>query len=321
MLHQFFVLILTILFMGCATKDQEMIKPVKSPVLFGDPFVLNCDTIFYLYGTHGENGIEVYKSKDLLFWSGPCGATNGLALHKNDVWGDKWYWAPEVYEVNGKFYMFFSVDEHIAVATSNSPTGPFTQVKKEILIAENKAIDNHLFIDDSTKYIYYVNFQFGGLEIYYAEMEDDLLAIKEGSAVECISRSQEWEFDEGNVNEGPFILKNDSYYYLIYSGNGYTSQNYGLGFAVSKSPKGQWIKHPENPFLQKPGDLVGVGHCSFFYGNDGTLKIVYHSHYNKQNIHPRKVHINDVRFVEDENFEYKVLEVDTSDLSPLFKIN
>ncbi len=296
-----------------------MTEPDKVPVLFGDPFVLNCDTVFYLYGTHAKNGIEVYKSKDLLSWSGPCGATNGLALHKNDVWGDRGFWAPEVYELNGKFYMFFSVQKHIAVATSDSPLGPFVQEEKKVLIEDNEAIDNHLFIDGDKKYIFYVNYRPGDLETWCAEMEDDLMSIKEGTAVKCISKSQPWEFDKGSVNEGPFVLKNEDYYYLIYSGNAYTSQNYGLGFAVSKSPTGPWVKYPGNPFLQKPGNLVGVGHCSFFYDNNQSLKVVYHSHYDQQNVHPRKVHINDVHFVNDENYDYKILEVDISDLSPLIK--
>jgi len=317
MFHQFSVLILVLLYMGCTTKELQMIKPVESPVLLGDPFVLNCDTIFYLYGTHAENGIEVYKSKDLLFWSGPCGATNGLALHKNDVWGDKWYWAPEVYKIEGKYYMFFSVQEHIAVAKSDSPLGPFVQEEEKVLIEDNKAIDNHLFIDGDKKYIFYVNFQSGGLEVWCAEMEDDLMSIKEGPAIKCISRSQTWEFDEGSVNEGPFVLKYEDYYYLIYSGNGYTSQNYGLGYAVSKSPTGPWVKHTDNPFLQKPGNLVGVGHCSFFYDNNRTLNIVYHSHYDKNNIHPRKVHINQCKFIADPNGGPDMLTVVEPVLTPV----
>ena len=76
----------------------------------------------------------------------------------------------------------------------------------------------------------------------------------------------------------PFILNDKGVYYLVYSGNGYESQDYGQGFAVSKSLRGPWIKHPENPFFQRPGNLVGVGHCSFFYDQEEQLKIVYHSH-------------------------------------------
>ena len=57
--------------------------------------------------TSHKDGIEVYRSKDMINWEGPCGAREGLALHKEDVWGDKWFWAPEVFKLGEKFYMFF----------------------------------------------------------------------------------------------------------------------------------------------------------------------------------------------------------------------
>lgn len=292
----------------------------KSAMLLGDPYILNNNGAYYLYGTSANDGIEVYKSTDLKVWNGPCGATDGLALHKNDVWGEKKFWAPEVYKINGTYYMFFSVDLHVAVATSNSPTGPFIQENKKAFITNRNAIDNHLFIDGDKKYIYYVSFEPKGLEVWCAELEDDLMSIKDGTILKCISQSQPWECVEaGSVNEGPFILKNGNYYYLIYSGNGYTSQDYGLGFTVSNSPKGPWIKHPGNPFFQKPGELVGVGHCSFFTDKNQNLKMVYHSHFDKENIHPRRVHINNVSFVEDKNYDYKVLEIDTSDINSQVK--
>lgn len=77
------LLILTLLsFSGCVKSDASTIVPEKQLILFGDPFILNCDTMYYVYGTKAGNGIEVYKSKDLLTWSGPCGNINGLALHR-----------------------------------------------------------------------------------------------------------------------------------------------------------------------------------------------------------------------------------------------
>ena len=55
--------------------------------------------------------------------------------------------------MNGKFYMYYSADEHICVATADSPAGPFTQSKKEPQIADEKCIDNSLFIDDDAHLI------------------------------------------------------------------------------------------------------------------------------------------------------------------------
>ena len=96
-----------------------------------DPYVLYHDGQYYLYGTGGEDGIKVYISTNLAKWTDARGATNGYALHKDDVFGDKWFWAPEVYYLDGKFYMFYSANERISVATANNPTGPFTQTQAE----------------------------------------------------------------------------------------------------------------------------------------------------------------------------------------------
>jgi len=296
----------------------------ESPVLLGDPFILNDNGTYYLYGTSVKNGteadgsFEVFRSIDLHNWTGPCGATNGFALHKDDVWGNKRFWAPEVYKINGMYYMFFSVELHIAVATSTSPVGPFVQEKEGTYITERKAIDNHLFVDCGKPYIYYVSFEPNGLEVFCAELSDDLMTIKEGTEVKCISRNQAWEsVEKGSVNEGPFVLKNEDYYYMVYSGNGFTSQDYGLGFAVSKSPKGPWVKYPGNPILQKPGSLVGVGHCSLFKDADQSLKVVYHSHFDDENVHPRRVHVCDVSFVKEEGYDYKVMKIDSRKINSL----
>ena len=72
-----------------------------------------------------DEGIEVYTSDDLKTWK-----YKGMALQKKDVWADRWFWAPEVYEVNGKFYMYYSADEHICVATADSPAGPLPKVRR-----------------------------------------------------------------------------------------------------------------------------------------------------------------------------------------------
>lgn len=55
-----------------------------------------------------------------------------LALNKEDSYGDKWFWAPEVYyvEEDKQFYMFYSVEEHVCVATSDSPWAHLCKMKR-----------------------------------------------------------------------------------------------------------------------------------------------------------------------------------------------
>lgn len=260
-------------------------------VPLADPFILLHGDTYYAYGTHSRNGIEVYSSDDLKTWQ-----REGLALHKKDSYGEKWFWAPEVYHIDGKFYMYYTAEKHICVATADSPTGPFRQAKQEPILPEQHIIDNTLFIDDDgTPYMLYVVTN-KGFSIYVAELERDLTTIKPATASFCIRPKQQWERLEGKVNEGPSILKHNGIYYLLYSGNGYHSQKYGIGYATAKSIRGPWVKSKGNPILQRPGDLVGSGHGAPFLDKRGRLHYVFHAHNSREKIHPRCMYISRASF-------------------------
>src|SRR5688500_16694066 len=86
-------------------------NPLK--VQFGDPFVLYTGGTYYMYGTGGgaDKGFAAYSSKDLVNWK-----HEGQVYFHNNIngWSDpeaSWggaYWAPEVYEVKGTCYLFYS---------------------------------------------------------------------------------------------------------------------------------------------------------------------------------------------------------------------
>lgn len=261
-------------------------------VKFGDPFIMLYDDIYYAYGTRAADGIEVYSSTDLKEWK----KAPDLALHKDDSYGEKWFWAPEVYYLNNKFYLYYSVEEHISVATADSPLGPFKQTVQQPMLTGEKAIDNSLFIDDDAiPYLFFCRFN-DGLNIWVAELEEDLTTIKTETLHQCIHLSQEWEKVWPKVNEGPFVIKNRGIYYMTYSANSYESPFYGIGCATATEIFGKWEKYPENPILQKPGNLVGVGHSAMFRDKKGDLRIVFHSHNDNNKIHPRVMHIGRAGF-------------------------
>jgi Beta-xylosidase len=273
-----------------ADVDKTNIKE-NSPVLLGDPFILLDNGTYYAYGTHASGGIEVYTSTNLKEWK-----LQGLALNKDDVWADRKFWAPEIYKVNGKFYMYYSADEHICVATSDSPLGPFKQTEQKPMILDEKCIDNSLFIDDNGKpYLFFVRFNDGN-NVWVAELESDLTTIKKETMHPCIHVSQEWEKVWPRVNEGPFVIKHKGLYYMSYSANSYESPLYGVGCATASNIMGTWTKYDNNPLLQSPGDLVGVGHNAMFTDKEGRLRIVYHAHKDKNSIHPRAMYIGYVTF-------------------------
>src|SRR5690606_23615779 len=279
-----------------ANKEKESFIDY-TPVSLGDPFIMLYENTYYAYGTNADDGIEVYTSDDLTLWK----KEPQLALKSDDSWGERWFWAPEVYYIKekDKFFMYYSADEHICVATSNSPLGPFTQEAKQPVSSDEKAIDNTLVIDDDGKaYTYFDRFN-DGLNIWVAELEDDLQTIKLSTLTKCINVSQEWEEIWPRVNEGAFVVKHKGYYYLTYSANSYESPFYGIGFATATSPIGPWTKYEANPILQKPQDLVGVGHSAMFKDKSGQLKVVFHAHHDEDSIHPRAMYIADVSFIDD----------------------
>lgn len=315
MRHLFAILLLLIfpVMYSCSKDDPEPRpepEPPKVRVPLGDPFIMLWEGTYYAYGTNSANGIVVYVSNDLISWSVPEGTSGGLALHKSDVWADRWFWAPEVYPVNGKFYMYYSADEHICVATSDSPTGPFTQEIKKPMIEGEKCIDNSLFIDDDGKpYLFFDRFN-DGLNIWVAELESDLTTIRQETMQPCIHVSQDWEKVWPRVNEGAFVVKRNGTYYMTYSANSYESPFYGVGLATATDVEGPWTKYENNPILQKPGNLVGVGHSALFTDKEGQFRIVFHAHNSTSKIHPRYMYIRNVSFENEGGREVMVIDED-----------
>lgn len=297
-----------------ADNPGQPVQPEKiDKVPLGDPFIMLWEGKYYAYGTLASDGIAVYVSDDLLTWT----ATTSLALHKDNVWADRWFWAPEVYAVNGKFYMYYSADEHICVATGNSPLGPFKQEIQKPMIDGEKCIDNSLFIDDDGKpYLFFDRFN-DGLNIWVAELESNLIDIKPETMKKCIHVSQAWEEIWPRVNEGSFVIKHNGKYYMTYSANSYESPFYGIGVATATNIAGPWIKYENNPILQKPGDLVGIGHSAMFTDKEGKLRIVFHAHNSKTQIHPRQMYISTVTF-ETVNGEERMV-IDKNYITPVLQ--
>lgn len=284
-----------------------------NPVCVGaDPFVLLVDGTYYHYATNDPDGYHVQVSTDLIHWE-----DRGYCLHKNDVQGEKWFWAPEILATHGKYYMVYTADEHLGLAIADCPMGPFVQKKKGWL-SERHAIDGHLEVGaDGCVYLYYVRFD-GGNVIYgtkLTETVDKFVALAEagelaiGEEVRLLAAEEPWETHMGKVAEGPFILQHGGKYYLTYSANDYQSPLYAVGYAVSDTPLGTYKKYAGNPILVGHGDMVGTGHHSFTTTKDGKdLLCVYHCHNSRNEIHPRLTCIAPAGFVAGED-EVDVLRI------------
>lgn len=299
------------IFIGYVGAAQDAIVVESSNPFLADPTIFLSNGTYYLYGTTGDSrfgkdqGFLVYTSTDLIDWKGPIGANEGFVLKKGDAFGDTGFWAPQVFEYQDKFYMAYTANEHIAMATADSPLGPFGNTAKINLEAPVRQIDPFVFFDtDGKKYLYHVRLTEGN-RIFVAELEDDLLAIKPETLKECLSSEQKWENTknvEWPVSEGPTVLKHGDLYYMIYSANDFRNPDYAVGFATSNSPLGPWEKAIESPIIHK--DVLGIygtGHGDVFFDKSGEMQYVLHTHFNDSQVSPRRTAIVKIDFKENGN--------------------
>ena len=143
--------------------------------------------------------------------------------------------APDVFydKASDKVYLYYTDNRTIGVAVADTPDGKF--IDKGVLIGDNDG-DATLFQDDDGKYYLYWAKYFN--RIWVQEMADPL--TKKGAPKELLSKPDgtngtEWELPR---NEGPFMIKNDGVYYLLYSGNSARTRYYAVGYATSNSPLG-----------------------------------------------------------------------------------
>ncbi len=273
-----------------------------------DPDILYWEGTYYLYPTTpGRNigGIKVYTSKDLVNWEDA-----GMAMTAGpDNWGDNGFWAPDLIEKDGRFYMYYTANEHLCVSVAENPLGPFKQEKFGPMHEDTQEIDAHAFKDDDGQYyLYFVRFD-NGNHIWGAKLNEDMETIDESSVVKVLLPSQPWEMDMGNINEGPYMLKHEGKYYLTYSGSHFESPLYGAGYAVADSPLGPFEKYEENPIMQSNSLAHGTGHHAVAESPDGKeLFMIYHRHQTLYNTDPREFAIDRMRFTKNDQGE-TVLEV------------
>lgn len=163
LVNQFFVWLCVFFFSSVAYASNNPL-----PVKFGDPYVLLAsDGRYYMYGTGAGavDGFCAYSSPDLVNWK-----AEGQVFRGNipGSWGVANFWAPEVYELNGKFYMLYSADWkvnptneqenfRIGVAVADKPTGPFRELSSEPLFDPGyPVIDGNLVVDEKGRmFLYY----------------------------------------------------------------------------------------------------------------------------------------------------------------------
>lgn len=121
---------------------------------------------------------------------------------------------------------------------------------------------------------------------YVVRVKEDLSGTQ-GEPVLVAKPTEPYEFYSGNTRwcEGPFVIKNNGTYYLMYSTNFYGGKEYSVCCATSDNVMGPYTKATENPVLSYATNVQGKifvsgpGHNSVVRTADGRdLFMVYHTH-------------------------------------------
>ena len=282
---------------------MQLVAQTKQEIFFADVTIYVEGGKYYLTGTKGGGGGTVgfaaLESKDLKSWIIPEGSNDslGMILTKGDhTYGTKGFWAPQIFKADGTYYLAYTADEQTVLAQSKSLLGPYRQKEVAPIDGSAKNIDPYIFKDDDGKYyLYHVRFNQGNY-LWVAEFDLAKGTIKPETLKKCFDQTEPWEatpnYKSAPIMEGPTVIKLKNKYYLFYSANHFMNIDYSVGYAVSDSPYGPWVKQKDSPIIHR--SIVGEngsGHGDLFEGLDGQLYYVYHVHFNQNTASPRRTRI------------------------------
>ncbi|MEJ2191711.1 MAG: glycoside hydrolase family 43 protein [Nitrospirota bacterium] len=236
--------------------------PYVGTLGIGDPAVIYHEGKYYLYPTGDNHSYDVYISSDLVHW------TKGPKVFRSAEPG---LWAPDVFfsKDNGLFYLYYTVNGRIGVASADRPDGVF----KDSGTLISHGIDAHMFRDgDGSYFLYYARYP--EFAIFVQPMESPI--TKKGLPVQVIAPSEAWEMNDVPVIEAPWMIKHHGVYYLLYSGGSADSEDYAIGYATAAHPLGPYTKYRGNPIIHKGNGIFGPGHASVIQDQAGKLWLVYH---------------------------------------------
>jgi arabinan endo-1,5-alpha-L-arabinosidase len=272
-----------------------------NPVLdcdFPDPAVLRApDGLFYAYATQslradGWINIQVARSPDLIHWE-----HLGDALPNKPSWAltTQDFWAPYVLFDGSKYFMYYSAthdachDPHrghcLAVATSDSPTGPFVDMGMPLLLGVGFEYIDPMVLDDPDSGKSYLYWGSGFLPIKVQELGEDRMSFAPESAPKDVIWPNPVEDAFPRLVEAAWAIRRDDFYYLLYSGDNCCGPDahYGVMVARSTSPTGPFETLeeargvPHSLMLHKSDRWLAPGHNSIVTDAAGDNWIVYHA--------------------------------------------
>jgi arabinoxylan arabinofuranohydrolase len=257
-------------------------NPVVQTCYTADPAPMVYNGRVYMYVGHDSDGAsggyvmrnwKCYSSADMVNWT-----DHGVMLHSSSI---SWSTAhdanaAQVVFRNGKFYYYISITASdgmvaIGVAVSNSPTGPFKDTLGKALIAGSqmtgcsathgwRGLDPTVWIDTSGQaYLYWGNNVF-----YWVRLNADMISTS--GSISCLAQNDP-AFGP-DYEEGPWVYKRNSIYYLVYP-SGFPEV---ICYTTSSGPTGSW-SYKSQIMARNGCSTIHPGVCDF----NGNSYFFYHN--------------------------------------------
>ncbi|NUK30248.1 glycoside hydrolase family 43 protein [Parageobacillus sp. VR-IP] len=261
---------------------------IRNPILTGfhpDPSICRVGEDYYIAVSTFEwfPGVRIYHSKDLKNWrliSRPLNRLSQLNMLGNPDSGG--VWAPHLSYSDGKFWLIYTdvkvvegqwKDCHNYLVTCETIDGEWS----DPIYLNSSGFDPSLFHDDDgRKYLVNMywdhrvgNHSFYGIVLQEYSVEQQKLIGKP----EIIFKGTDLK-----ITEGPHLYKINGYYYLL-TAEGGTRYNHAATIARSKSLRGPYEVHPENPLITSwpypRNPLQKAGHASIVHTHTDEWFLVH----------------------------------------------
>jgi arabinoxylan arabinofuranohydrolase len=211
------------------------------------------DGKLYIYGSLDESSQyycswkhHVLVTEDLRTWTLHRNAFASKGEGDAVPYNDNLLFAPDCAAQKDTFYLYYCQPDRKnteGVATSLSPTGPFTNGQALALAGYNQ-IDPSLFIDDDGQ-AYYL---WGQFSLKMARMKPNMRELDLSTIRDSVLTEKEHFF-----HEGAFLAKRSGIYYLIFADISRAEMPTCIGYATSSSPFGPY---------KYGGVIIDNDHCN-----------------------------------------------------------
>ncbi len=272
---------------ACASLQDATYENPLTAAEFADPAVLRApDGWYYAYATQGAPhgrmlNIQVARSADLVRWE-----HLGDALPEKPRWGSakQWFWAPHVLHdaALGTYFLYYSAEPDggtgkcLAVATSRTPRGPFTDSGAPLLCGSGIEHIDPMAFDDPRSGKRLLYWGSGRLPIRVRELAPSRTAFAPGSeALDLLTPDAR---PYRTLIEAAWITHRDGWYYLFYSGDRCctATPRYAVLVARSRSALGPF-EEAARPVVERSEVWLAPGHCALAEDDAQVQWMLYHA--------------------------------------------